>query len=91
MQRTVGRLGKQEFHAEDTISQLPLGAVQLLICKSVTRKGENWLEKNIFKVKKNCLEKSCMSVCAPSAFYANFPCASRLYSLLQKVFINMLI
>lgn len=45
MQRTVGRLGKQEFHAEDTISQLPLGAVQLLICKSVTRKGENGLEK----------------------------------------------
>lgn len=42
------RHGKQEFHGKDTISQLPSGAVQLLICKGVMRKGENRLKKKTF-------------------------------------------
>ena len=45
MQRTAERLGKQEFHGKDTISQLPLGAVKPRICKSM-RNGENVSEKN---------------------------------------------
>lgn len=87
VQRTVGRLGKQEFHAEDTISQLPLGAVQLLICKSVTRKGENGLEKNIFKVKKKLSRKIVhVSMCPFSILCKLSLCFSVIQSFAESVY-----
>lgn len=38
VQSTVGRHGKQKFQGEDTVSQMPLSAVQLLICPSVMKR-----------------------------------------------------
>lgn len=84
MQRTAERRGKQEFHGEHAILQWTLGAMKLLICKSVMRKGENVLEKKLSLNKIQQGGKLRMPSCAPLAFYANFPVLSSYMDFCRK-------